>query len=114
MGSLATFLGAALVGVLAAIFSAWMDAAAFGSLSVILAALLGGVSGAFFDSFLGATVQAIYFCPTCQKETERHPLHVCGAQTSRLRGWRWLNNDMVNFLSSLGGASIAAGVFLLV
>ena len=48
------------------------------------------------DSLLGATVQVIYTCPACGKETERHPLHACGTQTVYKRGWRWMNNDAVN------------------
>jgi len=66
----------------------------------------GGLAGALFDSLLGATVQGIYFCDRCRKETER-PVHRCGAQTRRLRGWTWLNNDWVNFLSSLVGGLVA-------
>ncbi len=57
---------------------------------------VAGFFGALFDSFLGATVQAIYHCPRCNKETEKHPLHSCGTETVRIRGWKWLNNDLVN------------------
>jgi uncharacterized membrane protein len=73
--------------------------------------IIGGLAGALFDSLLGATVQAIYHCPSCQKETERHPLHICGTVTVRVRGWRWLNNDWVNFACSLVGAAIAVGIW---
>ncbi len=69
---------------------------------------LSGLAAALFDSFLGATVQAIYYCDTCQKETERHPLHSCGAPTRQVRGWGWLNNDWVNFLATGLGAGLAA------
>jgi uncharacterized membrane protein len=62
--------------------------------------------GSFFDSFLGATVQAIYFCPHCEKETEKHPLHTCGTPTRRVRGLRWLNNDLVNTFCALAGAVV--------
>ena len=48
-----------------------------------------------------------FSCDGCGKETERHPLHTCGAPTRHRRGWRWLNNDWVNFLSSVGGAGAA-------
>jgi uncharacterized membrane protein len=78
----------------------------------VLIAVLGGVAGSLFDSLLGATVQAIYFCPTCQKETEQK-LHTCGTPTTIKRGWRWLNNDWVNFISSLFGAAVAVGPLVL-
>ncbi len=72
------------------------------------AAIVGGLFGSLFDSLLGATVQGIYYCPKCQKETERHPHHHCGTITKLQRGWKWLNNDWVNFCASLIGASSAA------
>jgi len=103
-GTLATFGGAALIGLVGAIFSL-----ACARLSLILAAALGGLSGSLFDSLLGATVQAIYHCPQCDKETERHPTHTCGSKTTQIRGWSWLSNDMVNFLASILGALISVG-----
>ena len=69
---------------------------------------LVGLAASLFDSLLGATVQAIYYCDACQKETERHPLHRCGAPTHRVRGWAWLNNDWVNFLATAFGAALGA------
>jgi uncharacterized protein (TIGR00297 family) len=68
-----------------------------------VAAMLGGFAGAFVDSLLGATAQSIYWCPNCKKETERHPLHTCGAATTRLRGFPWLRNDGVNLAATLVG-----------
>jgi uncharacterized protein (TIGR00297 family) len=107
-GSLAALGGAALVALLAALFSINK-----GIGGLILASVLGGVCGSFFDSLLGATVQAIYWCPNCQKETERHPLHLCATPTVSFRGWRWLDNDWVNFISSVLGAGIAVGIWVL-
>lgn len=75
--------------------------------AILPAALIGGLAGSLFDSLLGATVQAIYYCPTCQKETEK-TLHTCGVSTRLMRGWQWLNNDMVNLISSIVGAAVAA------
>jgi len=71
---------------------------------------LAGLAGSLFDSFLGATVQAMYYCPTDQKETEKHPLHTCGTETVHIRGWKWLNNDWVNFACGAFGVMIAFGL----
>lgn len=78
-----------------------------------LAAGLGGFMGALFDSLLGATVQGVYWCHLCQSETER-ALHACGTPTRLLRGWRWLDNDAVNFLSSVVGSGVTALLVMLV
>ncbi len=62
MGSLAAFAGAFLVGLIAALFSPSDPI-----ILVITAAVLGGLIGAFFDSLLGATIQSIYWCPSCRR-----------------------------------------------
>lgn len=68
---------------------------------------LGGFIGSLADSWIGATHQAIYYCPQCSRETERHPQHGCGTQTYLLRGWQWMTNDIVNVLCTLKGAGAA-------
>ncbi|HEY47132.1 MAG: hypothetical protein AMJ88_10355 [Anaerolineae bacterium SM23_ 63] len=98
-GTLAAFGGAGVIGSVA-----WL---LHGTATLVVLAFVGGFVGALFDSLLGATVQAIYHCPTCGKETERHPHHTCGSETHILRGWPWLNNDAVNFASSVIGGTVA-------
>jgi uncharacterized protein (TIGR00297 family) len=73
---------------------------------------LAGLAGSLIDSFLGATLQAIYHCPVCQKETERHPLHSCGSLTYLIRGMRRLDNDWVNTLCTLTGALVGLAAYL--
>jgi uncharacterized protein (TIGR00297 family) len=69
-------------------------------------ALISGLAGSICDSLLGATVQAMYFCPVCQCETERL-VHSCGTSTRPLRGLPWCNNDVVNFLATFAGSLTA-------
>ena len=71
---------------------------------------LGGLSGSLFDSLLGATVQRLYYSDTHQKETERRVYR--GEVTRPIRGWSWLNNDMVNMIASLFGGLVALGAWL--
>ncbi len=106
LGTLAAFSGAALIGLCALIFTPASQA-----LALLAIVSFSGLFGSLFDSFLGATVQAIYYCPRCQKETERHPLHSCGTETMQIRGWRWLNNDWVNIGCALFGALAAGGLW---
>jgi uncharacterized membrane protein len=73
---------------------------------IIPVTLFSGFLGSLFDSLLGATVQGIFYCARCQVETEKE-IHGCKLRTSHVRGRRWLNNDMVNFISSLCGAMVA-------
>lgn len=101
VGTLAALLGSVVVGAAAAAFSTSDQWLWFGLISV------SGLLGSLLDSLLGATVQAMYFCPTDRKETERYPLHSCGTATIHIRGWRWLNNDWVNLACSLGGVLAA-------
>jgi uncharacterized protein (TIGR00297 family) len=109
-GMLASSAGALMIGCLATLLAAielgdwrpWLPAAA----------LLGGLAGSLADSLLGATIQAIYQAPG-GGQTERRAARD-GTPNPPLRGWRWVNNDMVNLLSSVVGGLIAVGVLLLI
>ncbi|MEW6648978.1 MAG: DUF92 domain-containing protein [Chloroflexota bacterium] len=105
LGTLAALVGALFIAAIAALLPpANVALPPFG---VLLAVILAGLAGSLVDSLLGATVQAIYCCPRCGKETERHPQHTCGAQTRRLRGWSWLDNDWVNAFCTLSAGVLA-------
>ena len=99
LGTSASLAGAALIGLLAFLPEG-------NGISLWVAICVGGLAGSLSDSLLGATVQAIYYCPLHEKETEQHPLHVCGTPTRHIRGWRRLDNDLVNFAASLVGAGV--------
>jgi uncharacterized protein (TIGR00297 family) len=67
---------------------------------------LGGVAGAVADSVLGASLQALRWCPVCACECETLR-HDCGERTVLRRGASWLENDGVNFAATLCGALVA-------
>ena len=69
-------------------------------------AVIGGFLGAALDSVLGAVVQSRRWCDTCERGTER-AIHVCGNSTRPSGGIAWLDNDLVNALSTLFGGLIA-------
>lgn len=68
---------------------------------------LAGLIGSLVDSLLGATVQAEYRCPVCGKITER-TTHCTNQPTLLVRGFRWLNNDRVNWICATSGAIVVA------
>lgn len=103
LGIIVSLCGGTLIGLVAGLL--------LPEIGIILSLVVGGVGGlmgSLFDSLLGATVQQIYYCDVCQKETERK-IHKCGHETRPLRGWKWLNNDLVNLIASLVGGVTALG-----
>ncbi len=114
LGTTASTLGALFIGVLGYVLlciEALIGADYALQLSwIIPITLISGLLGSLFDSLLGAAVQGIFYCARCEAETEKE-LHGCGLRTSHLRGWRWLNNDVVNLLSSLCGALVAIALW---
>jgi uncharacterized protein (TIGR00297 family) len=111
-GTGAAMAAAAIIGGLAALFG-WIGRMPLNVVVLLLPiGALAGVIGSLVDSVLGATLQGIYFCDACGKETERE-LHRCGNRTRLLRGWRALNNDWVNLIGTLVGAAVAGGLGML-
>ena len=107
LGTVVSLMGGIIIGLAAGLLDA--------DLTLLVGTIIGGLGGligSLFDSFLGATVQQIYYCDVCQKDTERR-VHKCSHETRPLRGWAWLNNDLVNLFASIIGAFVTAGVWLI-
>ena len=105
IGTLASLTGSALIAFLASLLT--------DSWSLLPLITFSGLAGSHCDSLLGGTVQAMYYCPADKKETEKHPLHTCGSQTVHIRGWKWLDNDWVNFSCGAFGMLVAM-LFILI
>lgn len=105
LGTAAAFTGALLIGFTASFVDPF--AAEQPAWLVLVVVTIGGGVGSLVDSLLGATFQAVYHCPQCDKDTEKYPIHGCGTETALVRGKKWLNNDIVNLICTFSGVVIA-------
>ncbi len=111
--SLAGFAAALAGSTLLAVFAVLLKPASvpntlLNNLILAAAVIMGGLDGSILDSILGAGAQAMYYCDTCRKETEKYPTHTCGSPTRLFRGQAWMNNDWVNTFCTFSGGLLAA------
>ncbi|MFH1443631.1 MAG: DUF92 domain-containing protein [Candidatus Micrarchaeota archaeon] len=112
LGTAAAISGSLLIGLVAVILSNYFMEPAIDPVFLLLIPLIAGTFGALLDSFLGATVQVMYWCPKCKKQTERE-VHKCNSKTTYYKGIRNINNDTVNLISTIGAGLLAAGLYQL-
>jgi len=72
--------------------------------------VLAGMVGSVADSALGATIQANYRCPVCDRTTERR-IHCNNQPAMHAGGFRFLTNDAVNWMCASTGAVVMAFAF---
>ena len=67
----------------------------------IFVIIISGILASLVDSVLGASLQVQYKCISCNSITERQ-IH-CNEPAVKSSGIKWINNDVVNLLSSIAG-----------
>lgn len=107
-GTLAGASGAILIGLVAEVGQKLTGPIGLTVGILLMAGLIGGMAGCFMDSLLGATLQIRYRCRVCGRITEK--LKHCHQLTIRAGGWKWINNDWVNLISSVVGGLVATAV----
>ena len=105
MGTISAFVGSMLIGIFFVTGLVLLDFSElnFEYIQAFKMVTLGGFIGSLIDSILGATVQAVYYSEELEGETEKKEYN--GSQNLLIRGWSFVNNDLVNFLS-IGISSI--------
>jgi len=104
LGLLATVAGGVFIGVVVWLFvsitTEWVSGVYY-----VLIGGIAGTAGSLTDSLLGARLQTMYRCRACGRDLEKR--EHCGTPTVRVRGLGWMNNDVVNMLSSVVGGAVA-------
>jgi uncharacterized membrane protein len=73
---------------------------------------LAGFLGSVFDSFLGSLIQAKYECSVCGKTVEES-IH-CGKSAKKTSGISFVDNNVVNFLSTAFSSALAILMIFLI
>lgn len=98
LGTTAALFGSLLIALVSALFFE-LNAAQ------LIIIFLFGFIGNIIDTLFGAYYQQAYICMVCGIETEKK-MH-CQKATNRIKGFSYVDNDMVNFISGLIAAVLA-------
>lgn len=107
MGEIGTILGGLIIGISVLL----LKIGNYENSMIIVIAVISGLIGCTFDSFIGATVQAMFQCKKCQNITENKK-H-CGNKTIKVRGYHFIDNNMVNLIATTIGALFATIIFFI-
>jgi len=103
-----------MAGFAASAFIATLWALLFNIPNLSLAAsfvCLGGFAGCITDSLLGALVQVLY--RDKDGNWSEKPFDRAGNENTYVHGIRWMDNDMVNFVSNTFACVFATGLYLI-
>lgn len=96
--------GVTLLGLFASLVGAFIIGISFyllngGSINQLIFIVIIGLIGSLIDSLYGSIFQVKYRCNVCDIKTEKET-H-CEQQTEYIKGFKRLNNDLVNFATTL-------------
>lgn len=103
LGLASSFIGSLLIALIFLLFN--------NNFLYFLIITFSGFIGALIDSILGATIQVKYECINCSIETEKE--YHCNKECKKIKGFKYINNDAVNFLSNLVSGIIAIIILII-
>ncbi|WP_422482247.1 DUF92 domain-containing protein [Pleomorphochaeta sp. DL1XJH-081] len=110
LGTLSSLLGSILIAIAwYATFADFNDSSWVFLASIIAVA---GMVGSLVDSYFGATIQGHYYDPESKRITEHEQRN--GKKLELCRGIRWIDNDVVNFLSNVIAVLLGWGLSLII
>ncbi len=112
LGTLASAVGATLIGIIGFIVAQYDSYAVLPKYLwiIIPTSIIGGFIGSYFDSVFASTIQRLNKCTKCNKITEKNT-H-CSIPTVYYSGIKWIRNDLINLLAIVIGAMISGAIFL--
>lgn len=112
LGTISSAFGAGFIGFIFATGYIFQYGFSTSWVKLFILCSLCGFIGSLADSLIGSTIQAKYICTVCNKYTEKKVHH--GIMTNKIGGFRFINNDVVNFVSGLIASIIAVVLYLFV
>jgi uncharacterized protein (TIGR00297 family) len=110
LGESTAFLSALGMGILGIFLVLPWRLNAAGFLAIVPAVLVGGFGGTTIDSVFGAKFQRASRCEICGALTEGKTHHDRAAKL--VKGTKYIDNNVVNFVGALSGAVISVLVYL--
>ena len=108
--------GVSVLGTASALFASFLIMViplAFGEIGVLTYFVISLIAfiGVMLDSVIGALFQSLYVCDMCNLKTEES-VH-CGQSTRLIKGYRFVDNVSVNFITGLVTCLLGGVLFLI-
>jgi uncharacterized protein (TIGR00297 family) len=106
LGTIGGIAGSLFIAVFGVVTMHWIDTFPGNLWELGMAVFIAGILGFLFDSYLGAFSQALFIDKNSKQLLENR-----SSQTQLLKGISWLNNDLVNLITTLVGAVVGGVLY---
>jgi uncharacterized protein (TIGR00297 family) len=107
LGTLGGILGSIFISLIALLFMKLFSTSNSEYFKVFWTTSVSGIIGFLLDSYLGVLLQALF------KNDANELTEISSSKNQLVKGIKWINNDMVNLLSTTVGALIAGLLYII-